>query len=202
MTIRLNRSRRIAAACVTLTLAAVMASVTSASAPLGIYGIVESVVFEPDDRAPERVQVWGAFAYVHMKNVVSGAEGRPSPRLSAAQRGYLYFTLPADGESVDTVRHEWADLEAVAGTGQAVGFGTWGHTGRFDALRPDGRPNVQATILERVPSGGTTTDLRVRPASETPTNPSAYQTNAGIVKLTAGGSHAAIVKQLEDALEK
>ena len=35
-----------------------------ASGPVGIYGIVERVVFEPSEQAPERIQVWGAFAIV------------------------------------------------------------------------------------------------------------------------------------------
>ena len=37
----------------------------TASGPLGIYGIVEKVVFEPNEAAPERIQVWGAFTYVN-----------------------------------------------------------------------------------------------------------------------------------------
>src|SRR5687768_719730 len=103
----------IAAACVG-------ATSLSASGPLGIYGIVDKVVFEPDDRAPERVQVWGAFAYV---------DSWPGGSVSAARRGYLYFTLPqrvgtTPGE-VELIRREWADLKAVAGTAQAVGFGEW-----------------------------------------------------------------------------
>jgi hypothetical protein len=44
--------------------------------------------------------------------------------------------------------------------------------------------------------------LRVRLSSEAPAAPAAYQTNAGIVRLAADGSHAAIVKQLKDALDK
>jgi hypothetical protein len=191
MVISRNGSGRIAAACFLLVLASVMMPVTSASGPLGIYGIVEKVVFEPDDRTPERVQVWGAFAYVE--------RGR-SPQLSSAQRGYLYFRLPTFGESVETVRNEWADLEAVAGTRQAVGFGTWGYIGRFEGLRPDARSSMPPYILERRPNGGEPTDLRVRPASEPPVAPAAYQTNTGVVKLSAEGSHAAIVKRLQEAL--
>jgi hypothetical protein len=46
------------------------------------------------------------------------------------------------------------------------------------------------------------TDLRVRPESEAPATPAIYATNAGIVKLSAEGSHAAIVKQLRDGLKR
>ena len=59
----------------------------TASGPLGIYGIVERVVMEPNEKAPERIQVWGAFAYV------DGMAGE-GLTVSAAKRGYLYFRLP------------------------------------------------------------------------------------------------------------
>ncbi len=53
-----------------------------ASGPVGIYGIVEKVVFEPNERSPERIQVWGAFAYVD-----GGANSGLG--VSAVKRGYL-----------------------------------------------------------------------------------------------------------------
>lgn len=171
----------------------------NASGPLGIYGIVEKVVFEPDEKAPERIQVWGAFAYVDLRS-------EPDRAVSAPQRGYLYLTLPvvlpASKSQVDVIRREWADLKAVAGTGRAVGFGNWGYSGRFSGLRPDAPSSQPPHIFEASPKGGTLTDLRVRPASEAPTAPAGYQTNAGIVRLDADGSHAAIVKQLKDALNQ
>ena len=164
----------------------------TASGPLGIYGIVEKVVFEPNDTAPERIQVWGAFAYV---------DPTRGSFVSPAKRGYLYFTLPSPTSGVfsdlNNVKTEWADLKTVAGTGQAVGFGSWSYVGGFDSLRPDAR---SGRLLARAPRGGEQTDLRVRPASEAPSQPATYQTNAGIVKLTSNGSHAAIVKDLKDAL--
>jgi hypothetical protein len=178
----------------------------AASGPLGIYGIVDRVVFEPDERFPERVQVWGAFAYV------DGASGPLAT--SPARRGYLYFTLPRflarrsaqregddpGGESqIALIRREWADLKAVAGTGQAVGFGSWAYIGYFGGLQPDVRRSGPPYVLQAAPRGGEQTDLRVRPASETPVNPTAYQTNAGLVKLAERGSHASIVKQLRNA---
>ena len=73
-----------------------------ASGPVGIYGIVERVVLEPNDNAPERLQVWGAFAY---------ADGRSTSGLSAspARRGYLYFRLPDPGDPMRDVVG-WPDL--------------------------------------------------------------------------------------------
>ncbi len=191
-------TRRLASAAI-VAVAAVAAPALQASGPLGIYGVVQRVVFEPDARAPERVQVWGAFAYVDGQP--AGTAASPGSRgHSPVTRGYLYFRLPVFDGSMDTVRREWADLAAAAGTGDAVGFGAWGYIGRFERLRPDARPGDAPSILERRPMGGAQTDLRVRPASEPPANPAAYQTNAGVVRLRADGSHAAIVKQLMDAL--
>ena len=111
-----------------LVLFAVSASV-SASGRIGFYGIVEKVVFEPNETAPERIQVWGAFMYVDggaSKNIAT----------SAAKRGYLYFKIQSlhsgytPQAQVDLNKKEWADLKAVAGTGQAVGFGSYGYIGR------------------------------------------------------------------------
>jgi hypothetical protein len=171
-----------------------------ASGPIGLYGIVEKVVFEPTDAAPERIQVWGAFAYVDRARSGPGT-------VSAAKRGYLYFKLPdlvpgfTSQSDIDVIKKEWADLKAVAGTGQAIAFGTWGYIAGFDALQPDQRPTPPSVILHRVPGGGDISDLRVRPASESPRAPATYQTNAGIVKLSDQGSHTAIVKQLKEALK-
>jgi len=96
------------------------------------------------------------------------------------------------------VRREWHDLKAVAGTGQAVGFGAWGYIGRF----ADPHHGGHAYFFENVPKGGDRTDLRVHPAATPTATPVTYQTNAGVVKLAAAGSHAAVVKQLQAALGK
>ena len=163
----------------------------TASGPLGIYAVVEKVVFEPSETAPERIQVWGAFAYV------DGADGQ-GLTVSRVKRGYMYFRM--DPSRADAIRKEWADLKAVAGTGQAVGFGQWFYFGRFTGLQPDTvrTDGTQSNIVDRTQQ----TDLRVRPASEAVASPVLYQTNAGIVKLSDTGGHAAIVKQLKDALKQ
>ena len=135
---------------------------TFASGPIGIYGIVDKVVFEPNEQSPERIQVWGAFSYFE--------DAREGLKVSPSKRGYLYFSLPTNvSEEPSIVKKEWSDLKAIAGTGHAVGFG-----------------RIQ-------------TDRRVRPASEAPQMPVAYTLNTGVVKLTAQGSHAALVTQLKNA---
>ena len=157
---------------VALVLAAVVAVATvgSASGRIGIYGIVSKVVFEPDENNPERIQVFGAFSHVEGFDLVS------SP-----QRGYLYFRIPRSRESLQRVRTEWADLNAIAGTGQAVAFGSlgWGSIRRASQ-----------------------SELRVRPETETPSAPADYRTDSGLVKLSATGGNAKVINELKAALER
>jgi hypothetical protein len=165
-----------------------------ASGPVGLYGIVQRVVFEPTDTAPERVQVWGAFAYV------DGASTSTSGQISPIRVGYLYFRMPDDAGLRPVVAREWADLKAVAGTGEAVGFGTWGYIGAFAGLDPAGASGRPPYILEMYPGRGVSTDMRVRPAGSAPSTPAVYQTNTGMVKLSPIGSRAEVVRKLREAL--
>jgi hypothetical protein len=82
-----------------------------ASDMVGVYGVVEKVVLEPSDKAPDRIQIWGAFAL---------AEGKGST-YGPAERGYLYYSCPSGQESI--CRKEWSDLKSVAGKSTAVGLG-------------------------------------------------------------------------------
>jgi hypothetical protein len=181
------------AICVLVILLAAAADLLG-SGLVGIYGIVEKVVFEPNDKSPERIQIWGAFAFVDGGVSQTGMISKP-------QRGYLYFTLPSGNDQL-VAKTEWTDLKAVAGTGQAIGFGNWGYIGAFNGLAlrtstSDGNPPY---FLSSAP-GRPTTDVRVRPESEAPASPAVYSTNTGIVKLVEQGSHADIVKQLKEAVK-
>jgi hypothetical protein len=91
---------------------AVLAAPLAASDPLGIYAIVDKVVLEPDDAAPQRVQVWGAFAL---------SDGQSGDGYGAPQVGYVYYTCPQGQDR--TCRNEWADIKSVAGKGVGIGFG-------------------------------------------------------------------------------
>jgi hypothetical protein len=180
-------------------IAALIVSVPAltASGYVGVYGIVEKIVVEPNDSAPERIQIWGAFAFVN--GTLAQSSG-----VTAAKRGYLYFRMPATVNErateagLQAVRREWADLRAIAGTGQAVGFGRWQYIGDFAELQPD-QPAPRAYVLERAPVM-TKSDLRVRPSTEAPASPALYQVESGIVKLTESGSHASVVRMLKEAL--
>src|SRR5438094_9966868 len=83
-----------------------------ASDPVGIYALVDKVVFEPNDTSPERIQIWGAFAI---------AEGY-GYTYKNAERGYLYYKM--NPEKSNACRNEWSDLKTVAGSGQIVAFGS------------------------------------------------------------------------------
>jgi hypothetical protein len=169
------------------------AGVLMASGPVGVYAVLEKVVFEPNEANAERIQLWGAFAFVDGGISINAATDKP-------QRGYLYFYLPdsATEAEMKIARTEWADLKAVAGTAQVVAFGNWGYIGGFsreggneifvDVPSPNGRGyrGIKLDVLTRTPP-----DVR---------NAAPYVTNTGIVKLPETGNHAAIVKQLRDAL--
>ena len=110
---------------------AVLVAPVKASDPMGVYCVVEKVVFEPAD-CPDRAQVWGACAV---------ALPQPGGQFKAPARGYFYYSIPTGKE--DTVRAEWADLKAVAGKGEAVGFGSR-YRRRHRALPSDDRGRGQA----------------------------------------------------------
>ena len=110
----------------------------------GVYARVDKVVLEPNATAPERIQIWGAFA-------LASKQDRNS--YDSPQRGYLYFSCQPGKEEI--CRKEWADLKAIAGTNQVIGFG-----GRA-APRP-----------------------RVRQAEDKPTDPDEYPINFGLVKMS------------------
>jgi hypothetical protein len=105
----------------TIILAAILviaAAMGTASDLIGVYAL-DKIVLEPNDSAPERIQIWGTFML---------ANGNRGDDLLPPQRGYMYFVLPtippgtANQQSV--AKTEWNDLKKVAGTGQAVGFGS------------------------------------------------------------------------------
>ena len=84
--------------------------------PVGAYCILEQVVVvDPNNDAPGRVEMWGAFALADP--AVSGGYLR-------ASRGYMYYVCPP-GRST-ACKSEWADLRWISGTGKAIGYGRRG----------------------------------------------------------------------------
>jgi hypothetical protein len=128
---------------VSLALLAAACLSAEASDPVGIYARVDKVVLEPNETAPERVQIWGAFALAV----------NPGDRYAPAEGGYLYFEINRDKPAL--CRNEWADFKRLAGTGQVVAFATrYGAKGR---VRPaDEKPAAP----EAYPLGSGVTKIR------------------------------------------
>jgi hypothetical protein len=85
-----------------------------ASGQIG-YALVDKVVLEPDDSAPERIQVWGVFAL----SEPSGNPSAPAPRYAAPRPGYLYLKLPPDRPAT-----AWGGWKPGPGDRQVVKFHT------------------------------------------------------------------------------
>ena len=164
----------------------------TASGPAGLYAILEKVSFEPNEQSPERMKIWGAFAFVEGGNPSTGA-------VAAPQRGYLYFTLsPSTEAQAQIIKKEWADLKAVAGKSQAIAFGNWSYIGAFQTDKPN---QIFVTVQDGARSFR---GIPLRVYNETHANPepAPYLTNTGIVKLPETGSHATIVKLLKESLKR
>ena len=117
------------------------ASVTAAapntlSDPIGVYALIDRVVLEPDAGKPERVQVWGVFAFADPK---SGPE-----KYTPAQRGYLYYSV--NGANPRASLTEWADLNSIAGKGEVIGYG-----GRYEKNGRLRKPSERASDPDPYP---------------------------------------------------
>ncbi len=139
-------------ACFSLTLLTLK---TEASDWTGVYARVDKVVFEPNAEAPERIQIWGAFAL---------ATKDDRNNYDPARRGYLYYSLKPGREAV--CRNEWADIKAVAGTGQIIAF------------------------------GGRNQPARLRKAADKPTDPDVYPVDRGVTKMSASRSDYGPIAEL------
>lgn len=140
--------------CFTLSLTSMTAAFSDRT---GIYARVDKVVLEPNATAPERIQIWGAFA-------LASKEDRNS--YDAPQRGYLYYSCQPGQEEI--CRKEWADLKAIAGTNQVIGFG--------------GRSAARS---------------RVRQAKEKAADPDQYPVNFGLVKVSEMRSNYPPIPELK-----
>jgi hypothetical protein len=93
-----------------------------AGGPPPVYIVIDKVVFEPDEEAPTRIQIWGAFALLREGN----AYGSPV-------RGYLYYTAAPGAE--EKCRKEWAVLKKLTNKKQLISFGHCGAPCVRDHLR-------------------------------------------------------------------
>ena len=94
----------------------------NASDRVGIYAVIDKVIFEPNAEHPERVQLWGAFAV---------AKRNDRDFYEPVSSGYLYFKLPSEQR---LARAEWNDLKSLAGTKRITAFSA--RFGQSVRLRP------------------------------------------------------------------
>jgi hypothetical protein len=106
-------SRRMLVVALLVTLCGPPVGSAAYSDRIGVYARIDKVIFEPNATAPERIQIWGAFAFAR-----EGDRNYYEP----ARTGYLYYALQPGKEEV--CRKEWADFKAIAGTDQVIGFGS------------------------------------------------------------------------------
>ena len=95
-----------------------------ASEPTGLYVLVKKVEFGP--KGAEKAE-WIKIEGVFMNEIDRERESPMSP-VRRPRKGWMHFTLVKGKE--DLCRLEWQDLMRVAGTDQAVAFGS-SHANRF-----------------------------------------------------------------------
>jgi hypothetical protein len=151
------------------------------------YGIVDKIEFEPNEKSPKKIKIWGAFALLY---VGQNFESVNQPGPYGAKRGYLYFKLPLEGQQ--TALKEWADLKAVAGTGDLVTFGSWPSVYL-------GMPKKFGKHTGFVANYHGEELLAVQTQKDHGFPPATYTMDTGIVKLLNTGRYEALFKALKEA---
>jgi hypothetical protein len=123
----------------TLVIALACSMEARAGGPPPVYMVIDKVVFEPNENAPTRVQIWGTFSL------------REGNSYESPVGGYLYYA--AATESLEKCRNEWAVLKKMTNKKLLVSFGMCGEPNVRDHLR---KPNakVAAPTLYAPGKGG------------------------------------------------
>jgi hypothetical protein len=159
----------------------VSASNLMADGPVGVYAIVQKVVFEPSEAAPKTLQIWGVFVWV------DGGLKSPGP-INLPQRGYIYFKLPEGAAEASAAKKQWMDIKAVAGSNQIIAFGDWKYSGPFEDLY--------------IPVTGGQEDVRVRKQAEAPSKPIAYPIKTGLIKIADDPAHESLRSLMKAFLQR
>ena len=103
---------------------------------VGVYARIDKVVLEPNNDAPERIQIWGVFSLAN-----------PDDRQNylPAARGYVYFKLDRNPQAA---RAEWNDLKQAAGSSQILAFGARGQ--HLSLRKPADKPENPDAYLTNV----------------------------------------------------
>jgi hypothetical protein len=148
---------------------------------VGVYAMVQKVVFTPNAQAPATIQVWGVFVWV------DGGLKTPGP-INLPQRGYMYFKLPANATEAAGTKKQWADIQAIAGSAQIIAFGDWRYAGPFEDLY--------------IPVAGGQEEVRVRKQNEVPAKPITYPVKTGLMKIATDSSHAELSNLMKAFLQR
>jgi hypothetical protein len=169
--------------CLLLTVLAIIvsASILIADGPVGVYVMVQKVVFEPNEAGPKTLQIWGVFVWV------DGGLQSPGP-INLPQRGYLYFKLPESATEASAAKKQWSDIKAIAGSNQIIAFGDWKYSGPFEDLY--------------IPVTGGLEDVRVRKQAEAPAKPIAYPLKTGLIKIADDPAHEALRSLMKAFLQR
>jgi hypothetical protein len=119
-------------------LGCVAAAILHASGQAGIYGVIERVVFEPNDQSPERVQIWGAFALIERmpldyngpNNTRLDGQNFTNYQYQPPTRGYLYFKLPPASGDIANARVGGSGVSCRCASGgrvRVLGPVSWRH---------------------------------------------------------------------------
>jgi len=128
-------------------------SVIAKTAGVGIYAVVDHVMFEPDSSSPPNfLRISGIF--VVPVPLSSGSYKSP-------QRGYLYFRITPGTEQA--TRKDWSELKAVAGSGKVVAFGQYWVPNPED---PQGNPHHSLEITVHAEPNNAEPDVYPIPLSE------------------------------------
>ncbi len=150
------------------------------SDPVGVFALVDRVVLEPNDDAPQNIQIWGVFALADRSNANT---------YLPPQRGYMYYTM--GGEKQGATLAEWRDLKSSTGSNQPIGFSTrYATPGRVrPASQKPGDPDRYTLgfglvkVVAPTRSGGVAQELLRVPLPLTPADGAAVP--AGAVRLAA-----------------
>ena len=107
----------------------------NASDPVGVYAVVEKIVLEPSDAAPQRIQIWGAFCWP-----------TPTIRTIMDRRNAATFITRARRGRTASAGTNGADLKTVAGKNTGIGFG-----GRYKDLGRVRRADEKAASPDTYP---------------------------------------------------
>ena len=69
-----------------------MIATTFASSPIAVYAMVDRVVFEPNENAPTRIQIWGTFSL---------SKTRYSANYAEPEKGYLRLCFAKEEATLD-----------------------------------------------------------------------------------------------------